>query len=178
MSVKSSKRLVIDVSVAIAAGGKYASHPTSKNCRDFLKSILSICHHAVMTQEINEEWEMGISRFTKKWLGWMQRRNKILRVKKAPNDEIRDQIKHSEATETQKIKMEKDRRLIEAALKTDKIIISLDDEARELFKKLTGSSQSLKKIVWVNPDKLTEAPIHWLENGAKHDEERQLGSSS
>ena len=174
----SSKRLVIDVSVAIAAGGKYASHPTSKNCRDFLSFVLSICHHAVMTPEIKQEWEKGISRFTRKWLGWMRRRDKILTVKKSGNVEIRKQLKNSQAPTNDKKKMEKDVRLIEAALKTDRIIISLDDEARSLFKKFAESSQSLEKIVWVNPAKFTEEPIAWLENGAKPEKERQLGSSS
>ncbi len=42
--VKDSKRLVIDASIARSAGGNEATIPCSKHCRDFLKSVLEICH--------------------------------------------------------------------------------------------------------------------------------------
>jgi hypothetical protein len=45
--MKASRRLVIDASVAHAAGDSKATVPIAKNCRDFLEAVLSICLRAV-----------------------------------------------------------------------------------------------------------------------------------
>ena len=57
MARRTSRRLVIDASVVHAAGPEGATFPTSKNCRDFLKAVLTICHNVVMTPEIGKEFE-------------------------------------------------------------------------------------------------------------------------
>ena len=74
--------------------------------------------------------------------------------------------------------MFKDLRLIEAALATDKTVISLDDKtARKFFGKAAVQVDELKDIVWVNPDKIEEEkPIEWLENGAEAERDRLLGN--
>ncbi len=63
--------------------------------------------------------------------------------------------------------MLKDLRLIEAAIATDKIVISLDDNtARKFFIRAASQVNELKNIVWV-PDKIAqEKLIEWLKNGA------------
>ncbi len=50
-----SKRLVVDASVAGAAGA--AEHALSKTSRDFLQEVLTICHQIVMTPRILAEWK-------------------------------------------------------------------------------------------------------------------------
>jgi hypothetical protein len=67
MVKKDSKLLVIDASVGRAAGGENATAPTSVNCREFLKSVLFICHRVVMTPEIKEEWKTHQSNFSREW---------------------------------------------------------------------------------------------------------------
>jgi hypothetical protein len=66
--------------------------------------------------------------------------------------------------------------VIEAALATDKIVISLDDNtARKFFSEASVKIDELKDIVWVNPDKVDEEqPIEWLRNGAKVESDRLL----
>jgi len=68
--------------------------------------------------------------------------------------------------------------LIEAAIATDRIVISLDDNtARRFFGRVAVQVDELKEIVWVNPPKIEEEkPIEWLENGAKPEKERMLGN--
>lgn len=44
MASRSSKRLVIDASVARASGGDDAIFPASKHCRDVLLATLCVCH--------------------------------------------------------------------------------------------------------------------------------------
>jgi hypothetical protein len=49
---KVSKLLVIDASIARSCGAPNATFPTSKNCRDFLNAVLTICHRMVLTDDI------------------------------------------------------------------------------------------------------------------------------
>ncbi|MCA6525250.1 MAG: hypothetical protein IM570_04450, partial [Pseudanabaena sp. M179S2SP2A07QC] len=61
------------------------------------------------------------------------------------------------------------------AIATDKIIISLDEKARNPFDKAAQSIKELNEIMWVNPDKPEENALLWLENGASKEKQRQLG---
>ena len=56
MPQKKKRLLVIDASVARAAGGAEATAQVSRECRDFLSTVLTVCHQIVMTPEISEEW--------------------------------------------------------------------------------------------------------------------------
>ncbi len=71
--------------------------------------------------------------------------------------------------------MRKDYRLIEAAIVTDRIVISLDETVRILFAAVVRSVGKLRNIVWVNPSRTEEEFILWLENGAKPEKRRLLG---
>ena len=63
--------------------------------------------------------------------------------------------------------MIKDCLLIELALETDKIIVSLDETAREAFRKASQSVADLRNICWVNPVLPEEKGLEWLENNAE-----------
>jgi hypothetical protein len=56
----------------------------------------------------------------------------------------------------------------------DKIIVSLDENARGLFARASGSVKEIKEIVWINPAKKEDTPIEWLKDGANADINRQL----
>ncbi len=73
--------------------------------------------------------------------------------------------------------MLKDVHLIEAALKADKIVISMDETVRRCFHEATQKIGTLKQIAWVNPCKSEEMPIQWLQDGAELERERLLGYS-
>jgi hypothetical protein len=64
----------------------------------------------------------------------------------------------------------KDLPLIEAALRTDNIVVSLDERARESFQ-----FRELNIIVWVNPVRESLLMRPWLEEGAREVEEWRLG---
>jgi hypothetical protein len=57
------------------------------------------------------------------------------------------------------------------------VIISLDDEARQLFNTAARAILRIQKIVWTNPTAQEENCISWLENGAKSEVRRCLGFS-
>jgi len=92
-----------------------------------------------------------------------------------PDDSLRDTIGMLQSTEGEIAKMQKDRVLIEAAIASDSSIVSLDESARRLFVLASSAMAMLNRIVWVNPDRDDEQPIHWLKRGAKPDRRRMLG---
>jgi hypothetical protein len=70
--------------------------------------------------------------------------------------------------------MRKDIHLIEAALAGDRIVISLDDEARKHFARASSVVSMMRDVVWRNP--ATEVDLEvWLENGAEAEASTKLG---
>ena len=173
-----SKRLVIDASVARSAGGEEATYPTSVNCRNFLKSVLDICHKFVMTPDIKEEWNKQESDFARAWRRRMVAKRKFEFLDIPVNEELWEKIDKIAWSDRQRAEMFKDLRLIEAAMATDKTVISLDDKtARKFFGRVGVQVDELKDIVWVNPTKVEEEkPIEWLEKGANPERDRLLGT--
>ncbi len=175
MPTKISRRLVIDASVAHASGGEEAIFPTSKNCRDFLKAVQTISHRIVMTPAITEEWKNHQSNFARRWRVSMEARKKVVRVSAPADDNLRDKIKHIASSDKARDAMLKDIHLIEAAKATDQTVIALDETVRNLFAAAGQRVGEMRNIVWVNPDKVEEKSISWLENGAKPEKKRMLG---
>jgi len=171
-----SKRLVIDASVARSAGGEEATYPTSVHCRDFLIAVLDICHKFVMTPDITEEWNKHQSDFARKWRSRMVAKRKFEFLDIPVNEELWEKIDKIAGSDRQRAEMFKDLRLIEAAMATDKTVISLDDNtARKFFGRAAVQVDELKDIVWVNPAKIEqEKPIEWLREGAKPASDRLL----
>lgn len=176
MPPKFSKRLVIDADVAQASGGKNATHPTSKHCRDFLETVRKTGHSAVMTQEISAEWQKHESQFARLWRVAMQSQKKIHLAKDTVNSDLRNQINGAAASGNARKAMLKDVILIEAAMAADKTVISLDETSRRLFAAASESVSELEDVVWVNPgNSEEEKPIFWLKNGAWPEKKRRLG---
>ncbi|MGH9838792.1 MAG: hypothetical protein ACREEM_08410 [Blastocatellia bacterium] len=174
MTAKSSRRLVIDASVARASGGPDAVSPTSKHCSDFLQTALVVCHQIVLTTEILEEWHRHESKFASRWLASMFARKNAKLIGSAEDRVLRRKISRSTQSEKARAAMLKDVHLLEAALAADEIVVALDEIVRELFAKASTSVGEIKAIVWVNPDKADEESLRWLENGAKADKKRTL----
>jgi len=63
--------------------------------------------------------------------------------------------------------MEQDVHLVEAALVTDRIVVSTDNSARRLFSVLAERHGLLRTVVWVNPAENPDRLVQWLEKGAK-----------
>jgi len=176
MTTKSSRRLVIDASVARSSGGEDAVFPTSKNCRDFLKAVLEICHHVVLTPEIREEWHKHKSNFARRWLVSMFARKKAGLIDSVEDQVLRGKIDRASQSEKARAAMLKDVHLLEAALMTDEIVVALDEKVRSLFIEAAISVGEIRNVVWINPDRADEAPLPWLEGGAKLDKKKCLGA--
>jgi hypothetical protein len=110
-----SQSLVIDASVAQAAGPQGATHPTAKHCRDFLLVAEEVCHRMVFTPAVEEEWNEHQSGFARRWRRSMFARKKIDRFEAPADTAFRGQLERVATTEKQKEAMLKDAHLIEAA---------------------------------------------------------------
>jgi len=175
-----AKNLVIDASVACAATERITLDQTSKNCCDFLKAVLDskYDHCLVMTPSIKEEWNSWQSTFTRKWRLAMIAKKRVKPLNIQANHDLRARLDAIAETDIEREAMWKDIILIEAAIATDKIIISRDEKARNPFQKSAISIKELREILWANPDKPEENAIEWLKQGANPDIERLLGFTS
>ena len=173
-----SKRLVIDASIARSSGGAEATFPTSKHCRDLLQAVLRICHRIVMTPKIKTEWDEHQSNFARRWRVSMESRKKVCHLESVPESGLGDKIRGSAQIHGQQEAMLNDLHLILAALETDRVVISLDEQARAYFGQSAVRIGELRAIAWVNPDSVDDQAIGWLEAGASPEKKRQLGSRS
>jgi hypothetical protein len=174
--MKGSRRLVIDSSVAHAAGGVDATDPTAKSCRDFLQAVLTICHRAIFPPQLIEEWKKHASKFSLTWQVAMERRRKLDWIEPQSDDEMREIMVEIAANENDQAAMEKDAFLLEAAqATTDRMVIALDEIARGLFRELADKLPRIGKIVWVNAALEEDSALEWLKSGAKSEPRRKLG---
>jgi hypothetical protein len=76
----------------------------------------------------------------------MAARRKLDRIVPAPNTELRAYIDRHISKPGDRAAIEKDLHLVEAALTTDKIIVTRDEKARLLF-----NLPMLQTVTWINP---------------------------
>jgi hypothetical protein len=169
-----SRVLVIDASIARAAGD-ISMHPTSQSCREFLQAILELCHRMAMTAPIQEEWNKHQSRFARQWRKSMMARKKLEMIEIPSHHSLEKRIKLAVADKRVVAIIEKDRRLIEAALAADQRVASLDDEVGKHLQDHRSKLPEVASICWVNPNIPAEGVIAWLESGAPADRLRTTG---
>ena len=176
MRSRDSKRLVVNASVARAAGGEEATVSVSISCTEFLETFRDECpHHVVMTPELSDEWEENQSKFAATWLRSMIARKRFDYVEPPVNQALRDEIEGTATSENEIEDMQKDFHLLEAAQATDQTIISLDETIRQLFARASQRVGEIRDIVWVNPERTEEEePLVWLQNGAPPEDHRKL----
>lgn len=176
MAVQDSRLFVVDASVARASGGEDAAFPTSRNCRDFLKAILDICHRVALPTSIRAEWRQNRSGFANTWLVQMFARKKVVLSDVPADGNFRQRVNASDLSEVEKRNAIKDCHLIESAWSADKVVVSLDEEAKGLFSRLVAAEARLGAVIWVNPDRNAQDQIAWLANGAPEENGKTLNS--
>lgn len=171
------KRLVVNASVARAAGGKDATASVSINCTEFLETFRdNTPHHVVMTLELSEEWDKHQSNFAAAWLVNMIATKRFHYIELPQNKGLFDKVETTAAVEKDINEMLKDFHLLQAALETDKTIVSLDEAIRTLFSVASQQVGEIRDIIWVNPDRTEEMSVTWLQNGAPPEAHRQLSA--
>lgn len=170
--------IVIDADIAHAAGGEDAAHLTSQRCRDTLKTVRVAGHNLTMTPEIIREWNDHQSGFARLWRVQMESEDRICSPNVVTDIALLNKIEHTAADAGVLRALRKDFHLIEAALATNKTVISLEHRARLHFRNACHAVEEICTVVWVNPNILEEDCLTWLTNGAEPEEQRQLGFSA
>ncbi len=171
---KARRCLVVDASVARAAGGIDATHQVSKACRNFLDGVLKICHSALMSKSIREEWNKHQSNYARGWRVQMVSRKKLMITEDKVDMNLRSRIASVTRPKDYE-ELDKDFHLVEASLTADLIIASLDEAMRLLLRGCYDKVSELRSIIWVNPAQDAELVLEWLKEGANSEPSRQLG---
>lgn len=163
------KRIVVDADIV-------SVNQYPKECRKFMNDILNICHHVVLSEPILTEWKNHQLDHYIRWRGSLVEKNKECFIAPEQFPDIKIKI----ISNTPEDKLEpvlKDYHLIDAALATDKIIISLDNHARKAYSKISAQVKELKQITWLDPADVNINEITtWLNKGAKPKKEWKLTS--
>ena len=183
MPSSSSRLLIVDANVARSCGE--SGHPRAKACREVLRTILRVCHRVALNSELKDELEqfrIQRQQYFQTWRTAMQSRGKIEMLGPTEDAVLRQQIRRTRIPlknpQSKINRMIKDLHLIEAALASDGIVLSLDETARKDFNETARSVESLRRIVWVNPEQAPQEAISWLRNGAPDQAEHRLGSAT
>lgn len=177
MSKKQTKSrcLVVDASVARAAGRLESPHPVGRRCRNFLMEVRGICHRMAWSPPIETEWQKHESIFAMSWRVSMMNLRKLVPVDIRSVTTLGDRITMTSVDPSVVAIVEKDFHLMEAAGATDMRIVSLDDNARGHFHSLIDIVPALARVLWVNPAIEDEQAVRWLQEGAPDERRRRLG---
>ena len=176
MAKRKPKALVIDADIAFAAG-KTATSLRSIHCHEFLEAVRKRNFCVVMSSDIWQEWKKHMSNFSRKWLTQMTGRKRAVDVGTVKNTALRSKVRRTSPHPNPQKAMEKDCRLLEAALATDKIVFSLDENVRRLFYDAAVMVNEIRPIHWANPELPQDDVIAWLSAGVPSEKKRQLGST-
>lgn len=168
--------IVVDASIAGAAGSMESQHPNGVRCRTFLVTLRNVSHRMAWTAAIKAEWDRHQSAFAIEWLEHMESLGKLHRLVVEEDDDLRNDLIENCDQSTVIPYVLKDCHLIEAAFATDCRIASWDELARRHFSRLAAKVKSLKAIQWVNPVVESERASLWLQQGAPAQKKRFLKS--
>lgn len=176
MGKKQRVGLVVDASVAKAAGGEDKRDMASSTCSRFLRTMAEKGFLLVWTREIADEWNRHQSIFSKKWRSRMYAKKMVLAFASNELSSLESQIAQCVfAAEAERDALTKDKHLLEAALASDKRVVSQDEKARAPARTLAASCAMVRDILWINPAFSAETPIQWLQACAPMDAHRLLG---
>jgi hypothetical protein len=130
-----------------------------------------------MTPDMLAEWDEHQSNFARHWRTIMAKRGKWLLPAMCESPRLRhtiDNLATPAWSVTAVAAMKKDLHLIEASLWGDRIVISLDDTARDHFARACAVAPRIKNVVWRNPATEKDLSV-WLEKGAQAEASMKLG---
>jgi len=152
--------LVIDADIAHSAGE--SDHPVSGNCRNFLEAVRENGHKLIMTKEIRDEWNRHQSNYSTRWRALMVSRKQVNMIRIGKNEKTESDLPNWGLTDKQERIALKDCHLIDAALKSGKIVASGDNTARDVFSVASENKTMLKSLIWVNPKDGETEITNWI----------------
>ena len=113
--------------------------------------------------------------FARAWLLAMIARKRFVRLEAVIDGDFREQLSRAASSPSSRRAMLKDAHLIEAARETDRIVLSLDEEAAGCFRGACAEVAKLRDVLWANPEVEQEEVADWLRRGARPETRRRLG---
>ena len=160
-----SRRLVVDTNVARSAG--LSVHPTSDACRRVLETMLSEQHKVVLSATQFQEWQKHQSRYSKGWLAQMKSRKLWHVLAPEPDSGLTARTKKIACAEEVRQEILKDVHLLENALATDKVVLSMETNVFGLFNDYKKALKVPEPVAWVNPTDDIEGCVAWMATGAE-----------
>jgi hypothetical protein len=172
------RHLVVDASVLRGAGVRWpVPSEEGRSCAEVLQTIWQVCHSGVYGELLSAEADSHQGRFGRAWRVRMINAGKWL-----PRLEERGWLgsllesKRCPLSAAERRQARKDCHLVSLAWVTDRIILSTDDTAGDLFARLVPFESRLAPVHWINPRTSCGELIPWLEAGAPEAARWQLGS--
>ncbi len=157
-----TKRLVVDANVLRGASSTAGGETPGSICRELLNTIYAICHQAVVSTALREEYDRHASRFAVRWLKAMTSKGKVIPVEARETGRARRWAKDAaQIGERAGRELRKDLHLVLAALETDQIVVSAETRSRDLLERVMGRDEPPLGWALVAPD-----TIDWLRDGA------------
>lgn len=172
----SGKALVVDASVARAAGEPSTVRTSpAPECTAALGAMRESSCMVAVSDRLKTEWDRHASGYAKKWLGNMIATKRVKRV--AGNWAHLASVLESSSDYPDRTAREvnKDLDVLNAAMQTDRRVLSLDGKQRVLLRKLCDEVPPLKALYWLSP--CESGVIDWLRCGAPDDTSRTLSPS-
>jgi len=159
-----SRRIVVDTNIARSASE--TTFPQSVACRQVLETILTVCHRVVLSPSQKAEWQKHQSRFTLRWLDSMTARGKQFLLPDDPDTGLRDAIDRAAPLDWSREELLKDVYLLESALATDSIVVSLEKRAANYYRPLVEKVPRIGPVAWIHPLEPVDHCRQWLAAGA------------
>jgi hypothetical protein len=160
-----SRRLVVDTNVSFSAGSSV--HPTSNACRRVLETMYAGQHHVVLSATQFMEWQKHQSGYSKRWLVRMKAKKLWHILAPEPDSGLAARAKKIACTEEVRQEILKDLHLLENALATDKVVLSMETNVFHLFSEHKKMLKVPQPVAWVNPTEDIDACVAWIEDGAE-----------
>jgi hypothetical protein len=117
-----------------------------------------------MTKEIAAEWKRHKSRFATSWRASMTARKRVVWLEDSALPSLRKRASKFNEGRCRAV-IEKDLHLIEAAIASDRTVLSRDGRAGACFRVFAENESSIRDVAWVCPVQ-NEAHLHgWLKEG-------------
>jgi hypothetical protein len=152
----------VDTNILQGASRTDDGPPAGVRCRAVLSDILQICHRAVISPPLEEEYRRHASDYGDRWWSAMTRKNKVVRTPARETSRARRWLQSEAlASNAQREELRKDMHLVMAALETDELIVTSEIRSRDLLRGVVSDDDHTPGWVVLGDD--TTA---WLADGA------------
>ncbi|WP_210516140.1 hypothetical protein [Hymenobacter terricola] len=166
----------MDTNVAFSASESL--HPVSDACRRVMETMFEGQHYVVLSATQFMEWQKHQSGYSKRWLVRMKARKLWHILAPEPDSGLAARAKKIACTEEVRQEILKDLHLLENALATDRIVLSMETNVFRLFSEHKKVLKVPQPVAWVNPTDDTAACLAWIEDGAEVGKARCVPAST